>query len=310
MFRADDLMYTQRKMNTSRPTSATTLLELKKSGRWLNAFEQNVYSQSGEDGVLDKALAVIPQRNRWCVEFGAWDGKYLSNTFRLVERDNYRVILIEGDAKKYNSLRSEYPFKERAIFERRLVGWSAGDGLDVILEKYPIPVDFDLLSIDVDGNDYHIWKAVEKFRPKLVLVEFNPTASNRIDFVQPPNPRCNKSNSPAALVRLGKEKGYELICATRINLLFVCKEYYELFGIQDNSLEVMRDEDEVTSLFVGFDGSVLLEGPAGLQWHRGEKIKFQQPLPRFLRRYPPAYNFVQDFLFRVRYRVNRLFRNT
>ena len=193
-------------MEPSRPTSLCALLELKKSSRWLNAFAGDVYSQTGEDGILERALSIFPTRTRWCVEFGAWDGKYLSNTFRLVERENYNVVLIEGDGKKYRALCSEYPFRDRAIFENRLVGWSKDDGLDRILEKHPVPLDFDLLSIDVDGNDYHIWKATEKFRPKLVLIEFNPTASNHIDFVQPPDPNCNEGNSPAAIVRLGKEK--------------------------------------------------------------------------------------------------------
>ena len=303
-------MYTERQMNVSTAAGTSTLRELKKSSRWLNDFAGDVYSQTGEDGVLEKALSLIPSRNRWCVEFGAWDGKYLSNTFRLVERENYSVILIEGDTGKYKKLCSEYPFKDRAIFENRFVGWSNSDGLDRILEKHPIPVDFDLLSIDVDGIDYHIWKAVEKFRPRLVLVEFNPTASNRIDFVQPPNPKCNQSNSPAALIRLGKEKGYELICATRINLLFVDRKYYELFGIPDNSLEVMRDEDEVTSLYIGFDGSLSVDGPCALQWHRSQKFRVQQPLPRFLRQYPPTYSPFQDFLYRVHYRLNRLFRSS
>lgn len=200
------LGYTDRKMEPSRPTSLCALLELKKSSRWLNAFAGDVYSQTGEDGILERALSIFPTRTRWCVEFGAWDGKYLSNTFRLVERENYNVVLIEGDGKKYRALCSEYPFRDRAIFENRLVGWSKDDGLDRILEKHPVPLDFDLLSIDVDGNDYHIWKATEKFRPKLVLIEFNPTASNHIDFVQPPDPNCNEGNSPAAIVRLGKEK--------------------------------------------------------------------------------------------------------
>jgi len=303
------LMYTYRKMSVprDRDIDTCTLLELKKSSRWLNAFAGDVYSQTGEDGIIEKALSIFPTRTRWCVEFGAWDGKYLSNTFRLVEQENYSVVLVEGDRKKYRSLCSDYPFKDRAIFENRFVGWSKDGGLDQILEKHPIPVDFDLLSIDVDGNDYHIWKATEKFTPKLVLVEMNPTASNRIDFVQPADPRCNQCSSPAALVRLGKEKGYELICSTRLNLLFVRRDYYGLFGIPDNSLQVMRNEDEVTSLYVGQDGTVLFDGPADLQWHRGEKIKIRTPLPRFLRRYPPNYNLVQDLIYRVRYRLKLLF---
>ena len=188
------------------------LQSLKRKGRWLNTFARDVYSQTGEDGIVAKALSLLPQRDKWCVEFGAWDGKHLSNTYRLVEEEQYRVVLIEGDESKHRSLCASYPFQDRGIFVKSFVGWTEQDGLDSILAKTSIPADFDLLSIDIDGNDYHVWAAVKKYRPKLVLIEFNPTATNRIDYVQPADPSCNQSSSPAALVRLGKEKGYELIC--------------------------------------------------------------------------------------------------
>jgi hypothetical protein len=280
------------------------LAALKKSGRWLNEYSKDVYSQTGEDGVIAKALETLPSRDRWCVEFGAWDGKYLSNTFNLVENENYNVVLVEGDKAKYQQLRNEYPYRERAIFVGQFVGWEENDNLDTILEKTPIPLDFDLLSIDVDGNDYHIWKAVQKFKPKLVLVEFNPTSSNRFDFVQPPDPNCNQSNSPAALTRLAKSKGYELICVIGANLLFVDHQYFEGFHIPDNSLEILRDEDEVTHLFLGFDGSLIVDGPALLRWH-GMPLKVNQPFPRALRRYPPNYDLWRRMFFRIWKRLHR-----
>jgi len=164
-------------------SSGTSSLEtLKKASRWLSAYARDVYSQTGEDGIVAQALAMLPARNRWCVEFGAWDGKHLSNTFRLVEEDDYEVVLIEGDAEKYRRLRADYPYQDRGTFVHGLVGWTEQDGLDAILSGTAAPQDFDLLSIDIDGNDYHVWAAVKKYRPKLVLIEFNPTASNRIDF--------------------------------------------------------------------------------------------------------------------------------
>jgi hypothetical protein len=278
--------------------SLSPLNELKKSSRWLNEFSKDVYSQTGEDGVIAKALEILPSRNRWCVEFGAWDGKHLSNTYNLVESENYNVVLVEGNKVKYESLRNEYPYRERATFVGQFVGWEENDNLDTILEKTPTPLDFDLLSIDVDGNDYHIWKAVQKYRPKLVLIEFNPTSSNRFDHIQPADPNCNQSNSPAPLVRLGKSKGYELISVIGPNLLFVDRQYYEAFHIPDNSLEILRDEDEVTHLFLGFDGSLIVDGPALLRWH-GLPLKVNQPFPKALRRYPPNYDRCRGLLFRI-----------
>jgi Methyltransferase FkbM domain len=276
----------------------TPLEQLKKSSRWLNEFAKDVYSQTGEDGIVAKALEILPSRNGWCVEFGAWDGKHLSNTYNLVENSKYHVVLVEGDKEKYESLCRNYAYKDRATFVGQFVGWTEQDNLDTILEKHPVPLDFDLLSIDVDGNDYHIWKAVQKFRPRLVLIEFNPTSSNRFDYVQPADPNCNQSNSPAALVRLAKSKGYELTCVIGPNLLFVDRQYFYHFHIPDNSLEVLREEDEVNHLFLGFDGSLVVDGPAELRWH-SLPLKVNQPFPKVLRHYPPNYGPWRGMLFRV-----------
>jgi len=249
-------------------------------------------------------LRFSPLANKWCVEFGAWDGKHLSNTFNLVENSKYNVVLIEGDKSKFESLRRDYPYKDRAIVVGQFVGWTADNNLDTILQtQESVPIDPDLLSIDVDGNDYHIWKACKKYRPKLVLIEFNPTSSNRFEYVQPPDPHVNHSNSPSPLVKLGKENGYELICVIGPNLLFVDAQYFPLFGIPDNSLDVMRDDEEVTHLFIGFDGTVLVDGPADLRWH-GRKLNIKQPFPRILRAYPPNYSRLQSVLYRL---WNKLF---
>lgn len=278
--------------------SETSFETLKRRSRWLGEYAQNFQSQTGEDGIISKALSMLPERNRWSVEFGAWDGKHFSNTYPLVERDGYQAVLIEGDEKKYQSLCTNYPFKDRGHFIHGFVGWEADDNLDTMLAKTAVPKDFDFLSIDIDGNDAHVWKAVKQYRPKLVLIESNPTASNRIDFVQPPDGNCNLGNSPAAMVRIGKEKGYELISVTGPNLLFVDAKYYGIFGIPDNSLSVMRDETDVTSLFLGFDGTVMMDGPGDLPWHGG-KVKIKQVFPKILRRYPPNYSKFQKLLFRM-----------
>jgi hypothetical protein len=113
-----------------------------------------------------------------------------------------------------------------------------------------------------------------------------------------PNPQLNHSNSPAPLVRLGKEKGYELICVIGPNLPFVDQQYYSLFNVPDNSLDALRDDNEVTHIFIGFNGEVLVDGPADLRWH-GLKMNLNQTLPKMLRRYPPAYFLFQRIAFRI-----------
>jgi hypothetical protein len=296
----------QTKKITEAPPRQTPLLPslaaLKLASRWLSEYSRNVTSQGGEDGIIEKALSLLPELDHWCVEFGAWDGKYVSNTFHLVDQLGYNVVLIECDREKYGALCVDYPHKDQATFINAFVGWGPTDGLDCLLGQRPIPRNFDFLSVDVDGNDYHIWDAMAGFRPKLVLIEYNFTIANAVEFSQPPDPRCQQGSSAAALVKLAKKKGYELIAVTKHNLLFVDRHYYSLFGIPDNSLGVMRDE-EPNFVFFGYDGTVFLDGRCALEWHPGLRLRSDkiQVLPRFLRSYQPSYTFFQKRMFTVHF---------
>ncbi len=260
-----------------------------KDPTWLLAFKRDVYSQTGEDGIIQKILELLPDKNKWCVEFGAWDGLHLTNTRRLIEAENYSAVLIEADRKKFADLRSNYQsYGNRVVAINRFVGFGEHDSLDVLLQETPIPQDFDLLSIDIDGNDYHVWERVEHYRPKLVVIEFNHTIPTEVRFVQDADPSVSHGSSLLSLVELGKKKGYELVCVVRYNAFFVRKEDFPLFEIETNSPQVLRtDLSAVTYMFSGYDGSVLLSGGQILPWH---SVRFTaadvQVLPRFLRKFP------------------------
>jgi len=268
---------------------------------WLLDYASNVHSQTGEDGVLAKILATLPDTDRWCVEFGAWDGMFLSNVRRLIEEEGYSAILIEAASDKFQSLRDNYAHNKKVIPVNAFVGFDAEDGLDKILSSYAIPRNFDFLSIDVDGNDYHIWKAVEAYRPKVVCVEFNPTIPSEVHFVPAANPAVAQGCSLRALNELAKEKGYELVCVLNFNAFFVDRPYFAKFGISDNAPGILRkDSSLITWLFVGYDGTVHLAGAKKIPWHgiRIEERKMQV-LPRFLQSYPCDYSKAQQKLFRL-----------
>lgn len=143
----------------------------------------------------------------------------------------------------------------------RFVSFEGKNTLDSILTETKIPKDFSLLSIDIDGNDIHIWDSIKRYRPKLIVIEFNPTIANETEFVQPKDMSVNQGCSVLSLVKLGKEKGYELIATTLNNAFFVDQKYFALFGIQDNSLSQLRtDFSRVTYIFNGYDGHVFVRG--------------------------------------------------
>ena len=78
----------------------------------LSEFAANTYSQYGEDGILAECLrriSKVAELDRWCAEFGAWDGVHLSNTCRLIREDGYSAVLIEGDPDRFKDLERNLP---------------------------------------------------------------------------------------------------------------------------------------------------------------------------------------------------------
>lgn len=285
----------------------TPNMDQQQKPEWLLDYASNIHSQSGEDGIIEKILSVIPENDGWCVEFGAWDGIYMCNTRALIER-GYHAVLIEGNRKKFRELHNNYAGNDKVYPVNAFVGFTPPDGLDSILSRYEIPEDFDFLSIDIDGNDYHAWKAVERYRPKLVCIEFNQTIPNEVSFIQEANPAVNQGNSLTALTELAISKEYELVCVISFNAFYVLKEYFPLFGITDNSPWALRkDTSQITWLFTLYDGTMQLSGSCVLPWH-GVYIneKRLQTIPRVIRNFVSNYNPAQRLVLSVLKRIGWL----
>ena len=267
-------------------------------GQWLHRFARNVASQNGEDGIIEKVLEIIGPSNGWCVEFGAWDGRHLSNTYHLIANKGFAAILIEGDSERFPVLTERFKDNPRVTPINAFVGFTAGDGLDAILSKTAIPTDFDVLSIDIDGNDYHVWKAVSRYRPKLVVIEYNPTIPSAVEFVQADDMSVNQGSSIRALTSLARHKGYELVAATDWNCFFVRAEYFPQFDIEDNSVEAIRPNEALVSyIFNGFDGTVLMSGHGILEWHGIPYDSSRlQHIARPFRRFPDTYGPVRKVI--------------
>ena len=254
------------------------------------------YSQKAQkDGVAATGAAIefilnqLPERNRWCVEFGAWDGLVGSTSRPLILEHEYSAVLIEGNPERFADLKKNYAGNDRVITRNQFVGFTAADGLDSILAGTPAPRDFDFLTVDIDGNDYQVWKAVEKYRPKVVMIEFNPTIPPEVSFIHPADPMVNEGNSLTALVELGKKKNYELVAVLGVNAFFVTAELFPRFNIADNRVETLwTNRDCVTYFFTGYDGKVFLRGCRKLPWQEGLPFNEMQVqvLPGFLQRYP------------------------
>jgi hypothetical protein len=192
----------------------------------LSQFETSIYSQHGEDGIIAKILSVIPCTSKYCVEFGAYDGVTGSNTF-LLRRQGWRCLLLDRMFE-----REEFNLHKEFI---------RAENITEIFEKYRVPKDLDVLSIDIDYNDFYIWQKMDpKFSAKLVIIECNPTHLPNVDKVVQYRPfYCGDGTnyygaSILALYHLGRSKGYSLVYheSSGTNLFFIKDTILEQANVQ------------------------------------------------------------------------------
>lgn len=258
----------------------------------LASFARNDYSQFGEDGIIEEVLrriGAVAELDRWCVEFGAWDGVHFSNTCRLIRDAGYSAVMIESDPERVTDLNRNHP-GENVVKIQRFVELEGANSLDGILTTTTIPQTFDLLSIDIDGCDYWVWQSMSKYQPKVVVIEYNPTIPNSVDFVQPPSFGVKQGASARALASMAGSKGYVLVEATVTNLIFVRGEYADAVAPdrQLRELETLRDDGSFQVFaFSGYDGSIILSRPLKLVWHKLNVPQYAlQVVPEWLRKFP------------------------
>ena len=200
-------------------------------------YSSNIYSQNGEDGIVSVILKRLnlEQEKLWCVEFGAWDGKFLSNTFALVERNNWYAIYIEGDKKRYDDLletaqqykniTSINKFVESDKFHK--------NSLDNILSSTKLPIDYELLSIDIDSYDLAIFNDYQG-KPKIVIIEIE--SSIRPGILQWHNGEHFIGNSFSSTLKVAQDKGYTLVCHTG-NMIFVRNDLIPKLNLNESTIK-------------------------------------------------------------------------
>lgn len=175
----------------------------------LSDFASNVYSYSGEDGMIAELVEAMGLFGV-CVEFGAWDGVESSNT-ALLREAGWETYLIEGDEEKFEELTK---LESDDVHCHNFYVTPAG-GLDELLAG----VDVALMSIDIDGGDYHIFESMQT-APTIVIIEYNQTVPWFLD-VRGKEFNNRFGASALSLNRLAVSKGYSLVGATETNLIFV-----------------------------------------------------------------------------------------
>ncbi len=205
----------------------------------LRNFKKNVYSQNGEDGVINEICRRLNMSNGEFVEFGAMDGKKLSNTYNLLS-NNWTGVYIEGDDSAYEDLlktKNSFPNQIQTIHS--YVDYQGNKTLDKLLAGTSISKNFELLSIDIDSYDWQVWYSLKNYFPKIVIIEINSSIQPGILKIHGDNSLSGikaLGSSFSSTLALGKRKGYSLICHTG-NMIFAKNELVKTLALDSIELE-------------------------------------------------------------------------
>lgn len=225
----------------------------------LSKYAANVTSQFGEDGIIAEIIRVLgDDLPKYCVEFGAWDGKHLSNTWTLVANHGWSVCYVEADRQRYLNLKRSHADNPRVtainayVTDRSVPETS----LRSLLKRADAPHRIGILSIDIDGNDYNVWRDLDEFQVDVVVIEYNYTIPPDVEYIDDGG-RAFMGSSALALERLARSKGYSLVACTIANCIFVRDSLFPKFDISDNSVATLMPGDGLTFLSRNFAGEVI-----------------------------------------------------
>jgi len=204
--------------------------EKQRDPRALTPYGFTAYSQADEDGMIEELFRRIGTTNRKFVEFGCGDGLENNTVYLLLT--GWSGLWMDGSAEGMRNIRAQFkPYVDGGQL-RLKEAFLTRDNINSIIREAGITGEIDLLSIDIDGNDYWLWEALTVIEPRAVIVEYNATFRPPHKLVQPydPNYCWNSSNyfgaSLKALEELGARKGYDLVgcCYAGTNAFFVRRD--------------------------------------------------------------------------------------
>jgi hypothetical protein len=197
----------------------------------LKQYEKKYYSQQGEDGVLEEVCFRVFDGNiddKHIFEFGASTGIECNSRYFILEH-GWHATLIEASENAYTVLRAMSAYNPKVTTLKEKV---TPDNIQALLDKCEKEVD--VLSIDIDSQDYWVWEAVTS-SPKVVVVEYNADLRGSIAIKKGLDLPFMKTTaygaSLEAFIKLGKRKGYTLVHteSNGVNAFFVRNDLAYLF---------------------------------------------------------------------------------
>lgn len=183
----------------------------------LERKEITYYSQFCEDALVHGLFRKIDTTNKILCDIGASDGTLYSNSRFFMEQPGWDGAFVEPHSVKHQELTKLYS-ADRCLKESVTVDKT----IDSLLEQMSFPKRFDLLNLDIDGQEYYVWEAMTKYRARIVIVEWSPYVA--LDFVPVKGSDGRGGENQTGLfpmLRLARRKDYKVVAITPVNLICV-----------------------------------------------------------------------------------------
>lgn len=196
----------------------------------LENFEYSLYSQNGEDGIIKYLFSQIGVSSKLFLEFGF--GVVENNSLHLILKEGWGGVLIDGSEVSVTAFNKAL-LKLGISSVKAIHQFLNLENLKKTILGSGLPKQIDLLSIDVDGNDYWFWKDIAYLKPRVVVIEYNASLGPELSLTVPYDPFFKRHEkhlsgfyqgaSLTALTKLAREKGYALVgCDSMgVNAFFV-----------------------------------------------------------------------------------------
>ena len=228
-----------------------------KDDKRLLKYGFKAYSQTDEDGIIQEIFQRIGVTNKTFIEIGVGDGLENNTLFLLLK--GWKGFWVDGDLKNIKAIHNKFLFLKDSGRLNIKQAWIDKDNIDSLINDFGLPQEIDLLSIDIDGNDYHVFKNIVSLNPRVVVIEYNAKLPPPVKWVMTYNQCHTKTNtdyfgaSLKSFEYLFQKKGYLLVGCniTGSNAFFVRKDLMEDHFHSDCSAE-NHYEDLKYWLLAGF----------------------------------------------------------
>lgn len=147
----------------------------------LNRFEFQAFSQVGDDGIIEEIFKRIGVTNQYFIEFGVEDGTETNSTYLLYK--GWKGLWMDGSEANIKAIHQHC---SKAIARgdlKAIQAFITAENIEFLFQQAGVPTEPDLLSIDIDRNDLYVWKAINQYKPRVVIVEYNAVFRPGCEFV-------------------------------------------------------------------------------------------------------------------------------